>query len=151
MAENTKAAAQKVGVNPDQVDMVTKVALTVAHAADNLWQIVNKDDRVSEATKRLLKAWKEASKLRTPEARLRAQLDEVDRFVDNAETGAGARLVREGQAAGWRARAQQIRAKIPLVESMKGRARAKHLRALSKRAEALLVEMVHADIENGVD
>ena len=149
MAENSDAAGKKI--DRAKISALVSVIVMTTKAATEVWEAINKDDRVSDQVKVLMERVQQAGKHRAPEMRLRVQLDEVDRYATQAQQGTGAKLAREAQAIGWQARATQIRAKLPLVETMGRRERSKHLRALQARTKKLLDEIITADLENGID
>ncbi|MGJ6979634.1 hypothetical protein ACSDQ9_03765 [Aestuariimicrobium soli] len=150
MADNT-GDKQSNKLDTAKIGALASVIIVATKAAGEVWEALNKDDRISDQVRTMVTNLQDAGKKRSPVAALRAQLDEIDRYATDAQQGKGARLVREAQAAGWQARATQIRAKLPLVETMNRRERGKHLRSLQTRTRALLNEILAADLENGVD
>ena len=130
-------------LDKNQVAAITGLLVLGAKGATELWEVVNKDDRVSTAMRKLGRQISDGMNSRTPSARLEKQLDMIEEYAFKAaEKPAQATL-----ATDWLQRATHIRERLALVQTMKGRDGRRRLRELQQETSTLLAEMLGADLE----
>ena len=133
----------------DKQQLVAASSLIVvgAKAANEVWDALNKDQRVSNALRGLKDQLGQAASGRSPEARLSKQLDLIDDYALKA-----AEKPNQGdQATRWLQQSTAIRQKLPLVAAQRGRAKRVNQRDLEHRTATLLAEIISGDLEDGVD
>lgn len=134
-------------LDKNQVAAISSLIVVGTKGAAEVWDVVNKDDRVSNAIRGLGGSIARAVNGRSPQARLEAQLE----LIEQHAASAAERPESATRATSWLRRARQIRERLPLVATMKGRQGKHALKDVQKRTADLLTEIITADLEDGPD
>lgn len=126
---------------------LVQYAIANAEKLRELWDVVNKDARATDAVRSLVSGVRSGLAERDPIVRLGRQLDAISEAID-AEAGPGGSHT--GAAATTqlrRARAERIRGKIALAAQMPIAPRRKALQRLTSEVSALFAELVEDGLE----
>lgn len=132
-------------LDKNQVATISSLIVIGTKGAAEVWEVVNKDDRVSNAIRGLGGSVARAVSVRSPQARLEQQLSLIEEYA----RAAAERPQNATAAADWLRRASQIRGRLPLVATMSGRQGKQAVKDVQKRTAALLTEIITADLEDG--
>ena len=124
--------------------MISGIIVVGAKGAAEVWDVLNKDDRISKAVQGLGTQVANALNSGTPQARLEKQLALIEEYAFKAAE----RPEQADDATRWLRQATSIRERLPLVATMKGRTGKGAMRDLQTRTSDLLTEIITRDLED---
>lgn len=132
-------------LDKNQIAAVSSLIVVGAKGATEVWEAVNKDDRVSKGLRSLGTRVATARSARGPQARLEKQLD----LIEQHAFAAAERPEQVDAATEWLRQARTIREKLPLVVELNGRAGRRAVADLRGKVTALMTEIITHDFEDG--
>lgn len=135
-------AAKKLDKN--QIAAISSLIVVGTKGAAEVWDAINKDDRVSKSIRNLGGQVAKAMSSGAPQARLAKQLDLIEEYAFKAAE----RPEQADDATRWLRQASNIRERLPLVATMKGRTGRNTMRDLQRRTSDLLTEIISRDLED---
>ncbi|MCT1459178.1 hypothetical protein M3G03_06440 [Aestuariimicrobium sp. p3-SID1156] len=135
-------AAKKLDKN--QIAAISSLIVVGTKGAAEVWDVINKDDRISNTIRNLGGQLAHAVSSGSPQARLEKQLDLIEEYSFKAAE----RPEQAGDATRWLRQASSIRERLPLVASMKGRSGKNTMRELQRRTSDLLGEIISRDLDD---
>lgn len=129
-------------LDKNQIAAAGSIIVVGAKVVHEVWEALNKDGRVSDGLKSLGGSLRGTATVRSPQARLLKQLEQIDQYaLKAAEHPASA-----DRATGWLQDASAIRAKLPLVDALPGKAGKQRLKDLQQRTSDLLTDIITSDL-----
>lgn len=125
--------------------LIASMAGQAAEAINKLWNILNEDDRLTDAMKKFLDSLKEALKTKDPSERLRKSLLGIEVYLH--EQGD----ISEDDIRVLRERIKDCRHRLDLADSLEGDSRRKVLKTVKKERNALLKQTLARGVATAPD